>query len=72
MCPSCHVGLSMHGSHPGYIVTQGSCPPIEIDSEAHSMHGTTGGCDGRGSEPAKPLGFYFLLSIFCFLYYYLV
>ena len=43
------------------IVTQGSCPSIEIDSEAHSMHGTTGGYDGRGSEPAKPLGFNFLL-----------
>ena len=43
------------------IVTQGSCPPIERDSEAHSMHGTTGGYDERGSEPAKPLGFNFLL-----------
>ena len=58
----------MHGSHPGYIVNQGSCPPIEIDSEAYSMHGTTGGCDGRGSEPAKPLGFLlFVINLLFFV-----
>ena len=66
------MGLSIHGSHPGYNVTQGSCPPIEIDSEAHSMHGTTGGCDGRGRGSVKPLVFDFLLPLFCFPFYCLV
>ena len=56
----------MHGSYPGYSLTQGSCPPIEIDSEAHSMHGSTGERGGEGREPAKPLGLSFWFLLFCF------
>ena len=69
------MGLSMHGSYPGcsghkHVSTraQGSCPPVERDSEAHSMHGTTGGCDGEGRDLSNLrfiyFGYYFLFHRF--------